>query len=339
MNARVAIRANGGANIGFGHINRCLALASALVAQGADAVLVVNPESRPDQWRPAAGVSVATVPVAETTDLHETSGLIARLGIHALVVDSYDVGPLAFSRIQIPVAAVVDAPPLSPVSVALLVNGSANAAEHDHKISGRGKLLLGPAFVMLAPPFSTPTQRAQPKPVTRVLVTIGGSDDNGFSTSLLRSALSGVPEATVTVVAGPYFPAAVVDELTRLSTEQPRIDLVRSPATLKPLMDAADMAVTSGGQTTYELAATGTPACAVRLAANQTGNLEGLSARNALLWVGDADERDIEQKMTEAVSALAQDQNRRLAMSRAGQAIVDGQGAHRVASAILGLCA
>ena len=340
MSVRVAIRANGGATIGFGHINRCLSLASALVARGAQVVLVVNPESRPDHWAlPAAGVSVATVSVTEIADLHETSRLIASLGIHALVVDSYDTGPVAFSTIGIPTVAVVDSPPPSPLSVSLLVNGCANADEYDHTLSVRGQVLLGPAFVMLSPAFDKPTRRAQPKPVTHVLVTVGGSDDNGVSVSLLRSALSGAPEATVTIVAGPYFPSTVVDSLTRLASAETRVNLVKAPATLRPLMDAADMAVTSGGQTTYELAATGTPACAVRLAANQTGNLEGLSSKNALVWVGDAIELDIEEKMTEALSALARDQNRRLGMSRAGQALVDGQGAHRVAAAVLNLCA
>jgi len=46
----------------------------------------------------------------------------------------------------------------------------------------------------------------------------------------------------------------------------------RGPQDVAPLMLAADMAVCGGGQTTSELAATGTPAIAIRLAENQTLN-------------------------------------------------------------------
>jgi UDP-2,4-diacetamido-2,4,6-trideoxy-beta-L-altropyranose hydrolase len=99
------------------------------------------------------------------------------------------------------------------------------------------------------------------------------------------------------------------------------------------------VAITSGGQTTYELAATGLPACAVRVALNQTGNLEGLRARDAILWVGDVGDADLPTRVDRGLRALVTDARLRQSLSRAGQMTVDGRGASRVADAILELCA
>ena len=99
----------------------------------------------------------------------------------------------------------------------------------------------------------------------------------------------------------------------------------------------ADLVLCGGGQTTYELAATGTPAVAIRLAANQTQNLAGLNSAQALVWAGDAQDADLETKAKRALVALAGDPARRAALSQRGRALVDGHGSARVARAILGL--
>jgi spore coat polysaccharide biosynthesis predicted glycosyltransferase SpsG len=102
-------------------------------------------------------------------------------------------------------------------------------------------------------------------------------------------------------------------------------------------MLAADLALCGGGQTTYELAATGTPAIAVRTAENQTVNLNGLSAAGSLIWAGNANDADLESKVTCELATLAGDAVRRAAMSRQGRMLVDGQGAARVTKSILSL--
>ena len=99
-----------------------------------------------------------------------------------------------------------------------------------------------------------------------------------------------------------------------------------------------DLALTGGGQTTYELAATGAPTIAVRLASNQTGNLLGLAARGALFWAGDVGEPDLQDKIRQAILVLAENRDTRQKMSYAGRLLVDGRGADRVAEEILQLC-
>ena len=107
---------------------------------------------------------------------------------------------------------------------------------------------------------------------------------------------------------------------------------------MRDLMLACDVAITGGGQTTYELAATGTPGLAIRLADNQTGNLRGLSAHGAIRWVGDATDGDLKNKLLDALQDLAENREKRTEMNRAGRRLVDGRGAKRVAQAIIKAC-
>ena len=49
-----------------------------------------------------------------------------------------------------------------------------------------------------------------------------------------------------------------------------------APEDMRAIMATADLAVTAGGQTTYELAASGVPAVALCIAENQRPNLAAL---------------------------------------------------------------
>lgn len=337
MIKRVAIRANGGPGIGSGHITRCLALAAALAKNGVHVLLLANPESEVDATSGLPGITVISVPAGEATDLRQTRDLIASHGVGALVVDSYDVSSGSLSEISIPVAAIVDAPPPVALPVALLVNGSANADKLPHSLRPGARVLRGPSFVMLSPSFDSVPPREASRNVERVLVTTGGGDAADVSRIFLRSARAAIPDADVTVAVGPYYSSGVLEQLEEMCETDDRIRLSVSPPTLRPLMDTADIAVTAGGQTAYELAATGTPACAVSVAANQRANLQGLSLAGALWWVGDAEDEFLEHRLASTLSRLAQNHDHRTAMSRAGQEVIDSQGAHRVAAAVLGL--
>jgi spore coat polysaccharide biosynthesis predicted glycosyltransferase SpsG len=104
------------------------------------------------------------------------------------------------------------------------------------------------------------------------------------------------------------------------------------------LMLKADLAVTGGGQTTYELAATGTPAVAICIAENQRVSLKGLAEAGTLEFVGDAVDDDLELKLKSALTGLGGDPKRRQTMSERGQRLVDGRGAERVAQEIVRQC-
>jgi UDP-2,4-diacetamido-2,4,6-trideoxy-beta-L-altropyranose hydrolase len=171
-------------------------------------------------------------------------------------------------------------------------------------------------------------------------VTVGGGDPDDLTSRLVgwtARALGGVDQD---VIVGP-FTARSQALRAAVAAAEGRVALHHDPKDVAALMLSADIALCGGGQTTYELAATGTPALAIRLAGNQTLNLTSLAAAGTLAWVGDAGDDDLGTKVGAALADLAGDAKRRMRMSRQGRALVDARGADRVAREIaaLGLAA
>src|SRR6267143_145446 len=137
-------------------------------------------------------------------------------------------------------------------------------------------------------------------------------------------------------------PRAIHDDVRRalraaVGAVAGRVVLHESPKHLRDLMLVADLAVIGGGQTVYELAATGTPMVAIGLAANQTPNVDAMRAAGALAYAGDVNDAALGPGLVATLAALAADPGRRADMSRRGRALVDGRGAPRVARALLDL--
>ena len=140
-----------------------------------------------------------------------------------------------------------------------------------------------------------------------------------------------LPEADVDVVIGPLYKNSKDVEIA--ASRSKRVHLHPDPD-IGSLIRACDIAVSGGGQTTYELAATGTPAVAIRVAQNQTLNLRGLSGARTLIWAGDAADKELGGKVVRSLSELANSSSLRNELGTNGRNLVDGRGAIRVAEKI-----
>ena len=334
---RVAFRTDADAALGLGHLRRCLALAKAIEADGVESHLLLDGDERALDLATTAGVAVTNASGGGDAAVE----WCARLGARALVVDSYaftsdDYRALAAARL--PVIAFDDTGERE-LPVELVVNGSAGAPRLAYRGAAHTRYLLGPRYLALRPEFAEPAPRAIRERVGRALVTTGGADPGRLTARLVGAASAGLGAAVaLDVVAGP-----LVDDIAciraAVRAAPGRAELYESPEHLRELMRAADLAITGGGQTVYELAATGTPMVAVGVALNQRLNLEAMREAGALEYAGDADDAGLEPLVTAALGALAGDARRRADMSQRGRALVDGRGASRLARAVMDLLA
>lgn len=103
-----------------------------------------------------------------------------------------------------------------------------------------------------------------------------------------------------------------------------------------PYMASADLAITAGGMTVFEMAVLGIPVLIMQIADNQVPITRAWQQCGYGVDMGSLDQLRPDYLQREMIS-LMQDAGRRHSMSTAGQAMVDGEGTWRVARALLSL--
>jgi spore coat polysaccharide biosynthesis predicted glycosyltransferase SpsG len=164
---------------------------------------------------------------------------------------------------------------------------------------------------------------------------MGGADGAGLTPLVIDTLDSIEGDFAVAAIIGPLFrERETVEAAAARSTRTVR--LVDSPISVCDLMLEVDIAVSAAGQTLYELAATGTPTVAVKVADNQSGNFLSFAERGTVLPVTFNTADQVRESLSEALRRLLSEYDLRSRMSEAGQRLVDGKGARRCAEALLG---
>lgn len=156
--------------------------------------------------------------------------------------------------------------------------------------------------------------------VRHVLIAMGAADEQQRGPRLAQQLLELLPGAEVRLVVGPWSSADVPIGVLPVMTT----------AGLAAELAAADLVVTAGGVTLLEALSTGCPTIAISVAPNQDAAVRTAAS------VGAALHATLDDAAT-AAAELAADPERRGSLARAGRALVDGEGAQRVAAEILGL--
>jgi len=340
MNNLILFHADSRPDAGMGHVMRCLALAREL---NMPASFLCWPNEAVLKLVKQAGFLF--FPLQDEKGLYEQ---VKNLSPAAVVVDSYRVSSaeLAPVKREVPLLIVIDDLNDRYLPADLLINGNITARNLGYIPDKR--LLLGPEYVLLREEFRNCPPKKIVERARKLMVTVGGSDPLDLMLPVLNE-LSGL-DLHIKAVIGPHFKSG--ERLKSIAKRQKSfftasIELVENPD-MADLMHWADMAVSAGGSTLYELCATGTPAVVLAIADNQVSAARALDKQGCVWYLGFHDEvlgygveafRGIKKEsppksLTQAVKTLAQDYFRRAEMSRRGQALVDGLGTKRCAAVI-----
>ncbi len=168
---------------------------------------------------------------------------------------------------------------------------------------------------------------------SEILVLTGGTDPFHFARKFAESMLLGSGRTHYTVVCGIYNEDR--QQLEQMAKENAQLDVLFNVQNMRELMEQADIAVTAGGMTTYELAACGTPAICYSFVDNQLQNTKSFADSGHMLYVGDLREDDVLQSVLDGMDYLGNNREIRKEMSCRLQALVDGGGAKRLVEALL----
>lgn len=333
-NKAILIRTDGSNEIGVGHIYRCLALAEALHGRGFEIIFAVTITPPPlvaliEQHRYAVHV------LHRSVQLDQLEALAQQYHTRTICVDTYAADEnffngLAARRLR---AVCIDDFADFPLAADVVINHNIYAPALHYRVAPQTRLLLGPRYALLRAQFHETRQRKVP-PATHanVLVLLGGSDPHNLTLKITQSLLQILPkEIFVHAVVGPATNG--LPKLQQLAQAHARLRVYNQPRNLPEIMCEATLAVSGAGVTVYELACLGVPALLLVLAENQRQNAEAFARHELAQVLGWHEEVSPESAAT-AVNALLLDEQKLNTMKTAGQNLVDGRGAERVAEEI-----
>ena len=281
------IRADADVQMGTGHVMRCLALAQAWQDQGGGAIFVMSQAPPALESRLLAeGMEVVRLaaPPGSAEDARETAVLAQSAGPSGWWWTAISSGPTtsAWSRTPVLRLLFVDDYGHAEHYWADLVLNQNIYAHEDFYPSREAytRLLLGTRYALLRREFFKwrGWQREIPEVARKILVTLGGGDPDNVTLKVLQALsqveMDGLEVVVVAGGANPHF-----QELQAAANNFPhRMRLLANVDHMAELMAWADVAISGGGSTCWEMAFMGLPAITIILADNQRPVAEKLEA-------------------------------------------------------------
>ncbi len=119
-----------------------------------------------------------------------------------------------------------------------------------------------------------------------------------------------------------------------MSLRYPNLHIHKAVDDIETYMERADLAVSAGGTTLYELCAVGTPAISYSFADNQLENVRTFDKEGIIAYAGDARKQDAAFHIAAMLERYHTDAALRRERSERMQDLVDGTGAGRIAEVL-----
>lgn len=334
------MRCDVGPTRGIGHLMRCLALAEELRGRGAEVLFVSDSHTVPWAHDQILSRGLAVEPAVWTADEH--LALFSRLGLDAVVFDSYDLDPAVYAAVRragLPTLAVVDGDPRG-AEADLYVDQNLGSELDSPELPAGSIRLAGLDYVLLRDEVLALRPAQPPEPRTsatpRVFAVFGGTDAYGAGPHAVAAlAATGLPFDATVVAPRPELVDAI--QAVPLADGQ-RVEPIGPTRRLAAEVVASDLVISASGTSTWELLCLGAVAGLVCVVDNQVLGYERTVATRAAAGIGvlSALARD-PGRAVPVLSRLLGDRAERARLAATGWRLVDGKGRARVADALLGL--
>jgi UDP-2,4-diacetamido-2,4,6-trideoxy-beta-L-altropyranose hydrolase len=361
---KVAIRADASAQIGTGHLMRCLTLADGLAALGAETVFLCAPASA--SWRylieargyrclvlaPDAAPRLACDEATQASPTHSTwlpwgqaadaaaVRAVLSTNVDWMVVDHYALDARWERAVRDRTARILVVDDLADrdhdCDVLLDHNPQVVSGErYADLLPARAIRLIGPLYALLRPEFARVRRPPGCGPIRRINVFMGGADAVG-ATVLVLDALAGpelaaLPVDVMTGGASPQL-STIRDRARRRGNTTVHVDTPE----VASLLAAADLAIGAGGVAALERCCVGIASVTVSVAVNQDPALAELARLGAVLHAGRLEDIDA-SVLRQLTARLAADEVQRRTIATTAASVADGEGVARVLAVLCDL--
>lgn len=360
----IYIRTDGNSKIASGHLVRCFSIAQACKALGMDVRFLVSDEESKSLLKEIISINctqdfpIICLKTAVYNHLEsELPEVLSLLNSDyeniIYLADSYFVTEKYLNALR-PFAKVayLDDLQLFDYPVDLLINYDVipDPVMPSYKAAyqNAGQLLLGALYTPLRSQFQN-REIIVKEQVSDILVTTGGSDPYHFCLKLIHTICESAQDMAVgflkeTIFSGKNLHIVIGklntdrDALYRLAEKYSFLQLHENVSDMASLMEHCDLAVSASGTTLYELCALGVPTISFTMADNQLPSAKAFEEADAIPYAGDIriDEEKVLQAVTNFMTSESSYEIRKSA-HKAMRRLVDGNGAMRIADALMKL--
>jgi UDP-2,4-diacetamido-2,4,6-trideoxy-beta-L-altropyranose hydrolase len=344
---QVFIRADASNAIGSGHIMRSIALAQAWQERGGCVTFLSHCQNEALQQRiikEGFGFVFLDRPHPDPADLTQVLDRLQNVqngsGNPWLVLDGYHFDSDYQESIRAAGCRVVvidDYNHLPEYHADILLNQNIGAELIPYSCDLKTVKLLGPQYALLRTEFLNGKNRIQkhPKRQRRIMVTLGGADPDNITLKVFRALLqTHLKGFGIDIILGPANTNTKKLELEIKSARNASMPLANTTqlhynTNMPDIMTKADMAISAGGSTCWELCFLGIPSLLIIAAENQRSiavGLDHIGAACCLGWHEDVDPVRLSSKLKNLL--CNSDQLR--SMSLRASKIVDGKGRSRL---------
>ncbi len=201
-----------------------------------------------------------------------------------------------------------------------------------HLVSSACALLIGPHYALLRAEFAEARPAQRSGAATRLNVFMGGTDSEGATMRVLDELAGRIHWEKLDVILGAKCPH--LDAVRKRIAPLPGAELHVDSDRVARLFASADVGIGAGGVASLERCCVGLPSLGICVADNQAAGLDALAKLGVVESLGSLSGLGAGQ-VASALCGLMAEPARLRQMSEEAMALVDGQGAQRVASIML----
>ena len=345
------LRMDASVEIGMGHLMRCLALAHTLLAKGVTPIFVCrgysdyiekmlqNHNFKREKLPAGCSFEEELALITQIIKDYDAEVTVVDLCYNENLkhIERY-VNYLEKLRQSGSKLMIIDDLNILPFNAEVVLNPNYGAEKLPYENKNKVTYLLGIKYFLFRPEFIkvADKQRVIREQVSRVLITLGGSDVLNVTPKVMRALvqLSRTRPMELVIVAG--LNEHDKELFSMLNDFSGKYRICAGSDNMAELMLWCDLAITAGGLTKYETALTGTPSIIISQVKHQYDLTELFMHEGTALHLGLGSEVS-ENRIGEAIKGLLYDYGQRLKMSLNGKRLMDGKGAQRVVEVLTGL--
>lgn len=330
-NNKIYIRADMNEVIATGHIMRCLSIADAAKEMGKDTVFITADEKPVNVLRSRGYEPIVLQSKWNDmeSELEVLIPLIQEEVITKLLVDSYQVSREYLARLEEHTEVFylddLDAFEYPVSNVICYANYYKKLSYMNYKEDVR--FYAGTSYMPIRKVFQNCKPKVIKEKIENIMILSGGSD-NYHMIENITELFKNNEEVQVDIICGAFYPD--FEGLKRKFADCGNLCFYQNVSNLEEFMEKADLAVSAGGTTLYELSAKGTPTISYAFADNQLKNVEQFDEDGLIPYAGDVRVDDVYGNICRLYEKCKKATVRK-SYSEKMQQVIDGRGASRIA--------